>query len=88
MLISFFSVFFYRCLVNVSKLDNDFGIYVILGGAGLIFVEMFINIGMNIGLLPVVGIPLPFVSYGGSALVTKFILVGITENIIIQSRMR
>ena len=88
LLISFFAVFFYRCLFNVSKVDNDFGIYLILGGAGLIFVEMFINIGMNIGLVPVVGIPLPFVSYGGSALITKFILVGMTESVIIKSRIR
>lgn len=88
LLISFFAVFFYRCLANVSKIDNDFGVYLILGAIGLIFIEMFINISMNIGLVPVVGIPLPFVSYGGSALITKFILVGVIESVIIRSRMR
>jgi rod shape determining protein RodA len=86
--ISFFSIFFFRCLINVKKLDNDFGAYFILGGAGLIFIEMFINIGMNIGLLPVVGISLPFISYGGSAIITKFALVGIMQNIIIKSKIR
>jgi len=53
---------------------------------GLIFVEMFINIGMNIGLLPVVGIALPFISYGGSSILASLMLVGIIQNIIIKSR--
>jgi len=47
---------------------------------------MFINIGMNLGVMPVVGLPLPFISYGGSSLVSLLILVGIIENIIIKSK--
>lgn len=43
----------------------------------LIFFQFFINIGMNIGILPIVGITLPFVSYGGSSLLSNFILLGI-----------
>jgi rod shape determining protein RodA len=54
---------------------------------GLIFIQMFINIGMNIGIVPVVGISLPFVSYGGSAIISLFILTGIIENIIIKSKI-
>lgn len=88
LVILLFAVFFYRCLTNVKKIDNDFGILFILGGAGLIFMEMFINIGMNIGLVPVVGMSLPFVSYGGSALISKFAILGIMENIIIRSKIR
>ncbi|MFW5888422.1 MAG: rod shape-determining protein RodA [Patescibacteria group bacterium] len=88
LVVSFFSIFFFKCLMNVKKLDNDFGIFFILGGAGLIFIEMFINIGMNIGLLPVVGISLPFISYGGSAIIAKFAIIGIMQNIIIKSKIR
>ncbi|MBF8250059.1 MAG: hypothetical protein HW400_660 [Candidatus Levybacteria bacterium] len=43
----------------------------------LIFLQFFVNIGMNIGILPIVGITLPFVSYGGSSLLSNFILLGI-----------
>jgi rod shape determining protein RodA len=43
--------------------------------------QIFINIGMNLGLLPVIGIPLPFVSYGGSGLIADFIGLGILMNI-------
>lgn len=83
----FFGIFFARCLVNLKKINNDFGIFFILGVVGLIFIEMFINIGMNIGILPVVGIPLPFLSYGGSSMISSLILVGVVESIIIRSKI-
>jgi rod shape determining protein RodA len=83
----FFSIFFYRCLYYLRRLNDNFGIFFILGAASLIFIEMFINIGMNIGLLPVIGISLPFLSYGGSAMVFNLIMVGVIESIIIRSKM-
>ncbi len=83
----FFALFFHRCLVAVKSLSNDFSIYFVLGAAGLIFIQMFINIGMNIGIMPVVGLSLPFISYGGSSIFSLFILVGIIENIIIKSKI-
>lgn len=82
----FFAILYYRCLSSIRKINNDFGIFFILGAMGLIFLEMFINIGMNTGLLPVVGISLPFISYGGSSIISKFILIGIVESIIIRSK--
>ena len=48
---------------------------------------MFINIGMNLGIMPIVGLPLPFISYGGSSLISLLILAGIMENIIIKSKI-
>ncbi len=83
----FFALFFSRCLAAVKHLSNDFSIYFILGAAGLIFIQMFINIGMNIGIMPVVGLSLPFISYGGSSIFSLFILTGIIENIIIKSKI-
>ncbi len=87
LVLSFFAVFFYRCLINLKNFKDDFAIFFVLGVVGLIFIQMFINISMNIGIFPVVGIPLPFISYGGSALISNFILMGIVENIIIQSKI-
>ncbi len=87
LVILFFGVFFYRCLKNIKRVNNDFETFFILGALGLIFIEMFINIGMNIGVLPVIGISLPFVSYGGSAVLSSLILVGIIESIIIRARI-
>ncbi len=86
LILGFYSLFFFRCFRILKKVNNDFGIYFIIGAAGLIFIQMFINIGMNLGIMPVVGLPLPFVSYGGSSLLSLLILVGIIENIIIKSK--
>lgn len=87
LVLSFFAIFFSRLLVIIRKINNDFGIYFVLGASGLIFIQMFTNIGMNMGIMPVVGLSLPFVSYGGSGLVALFALVGIMQNIIIKSKI-
>ena len=51
-----------------------------VGFAGMIFTQVVINVGMNLGLLPITGITLPFISYGGSSLVATFIMVGLAMN--------
>lgn len=56
-----------------------FGKYLCLGVFSLLSIQIFINIGMNLGLLPVTGIPLPFLSYGGSSIITCFILIGLVN---------
>ncbi len=88
LILGFYFIFFSRCFMVLRKIDNDFGIYFLIGATGLIFIQMFINIGMNLGIMPVVGLPLPFVSYGGSSLISLLILVGIIESIIIKSKIR
>jgi rod shape determining protein RodA len=60
---------------------ENFGHLLALGVVSLIFWQFFINLGMVTGLLPVVGIPLPFFSYGGSSLITTFLAVGFLLNI-------
>jgi len=87
LVLGFYSIFFFRIYRILGKINNDFGIYFLIGAAGLIFIQMFINIGMNLGIMPVVGLPLPFVSYGGSSLVSLLTLVGIIQNIIIKSKI-
>jgi len=88
LILGFYFIFFFRCFTVLRKIDNDFGIYFIIGANGLIFIQMFINIGMNLGIMPVVGLPLPFMSYGGSSLISLLVLVGMIENIIIKSKTR
>jgi len=88
LVIIFFAIFFFRLIKGIRSAPNDYGVYFLLGVITLIFIEMFINIGMNIGILPVIGISLPFLSYGGSAIVSSLILVGIAESIIIRSKLK
>ncbi len=87
-IIGCFGLIFYRLLTALPNVRNYFGSLCLVGGTGLIFIQMFINIGMNMGILPVVGIPLPFVSYGGSALIANLALAGIMQSIISRSAVK
>ncbi len=60
---------------------DDLGSYIAAGIVGILIFHMTENIGMTMGLLPITGVPLPFVSYGGSSLLTNLILIGILLNI-------
>lgn len=68
----------YKITLNVQ---DDFSKLVVLGFYFLLLTHIFLNIGMNIGLVPIVGITLPFASYGGSSLLTFFIILGIASSI-------
>ena len=68
--------------IYVAKTAKDnLGSYIAMGIAGIFFFHMVENIGMTMGLLPITGIPLPFVSYGGSSLLSNFIMIGLLLNI-------
>jgi rod shape determining protein RodA len=60
---------------------EPFGTILAVGVTAMIFWQAFINIGMSMGLLPVVGVPLPFVSYGGSSVLTTAISIGLLLNV-------
>ena len=69
-------------LMRISLHARDmFGRLLAAGVALMLFFQAFVNIGMNVGLLPVTGIPLPFVSYGGTHLVTTLALIGLAESV-------
>jgi len=79
-------VFLYVILITkaiyVAKTaKDDMGSYIAAGIAGIFLFHMLENIGMTIGLLPITGVPLPFVSYGGSSLLTNLIMIAILLNI-------
>ncbi|HOE81057.1 MAG TPA: FtsW/RodA/SpoVE family cell cycle protein [bacterium] len=82
-----FAVIIYRVLVALPKVKDDFGCFVIVGAIGLLATEVFVNLAMNIGLLPVVGLALPLVSYGGSSLISTLLLLGLINSIIIRSKI-
>lgn len=75
-------VFFINKILYVAKTArDDYGTYVATGIAGIFFFHLTENVGMTMGLLPITGVPLLFVSYGGSSLLTSFICVGLLLNI-------
>ena len=68
----------YRILSNVN---DRFGELVVIGVFCILFFQIFVNIGMNIGLLPITGITLPLLSYGGSSLISTLMLLGIVSSV-------
>jgi len=73
--------------VRVAELSRDmFGRLLATGMVIFILLQTFINVAVNVGLLPVTGIPLPFVSQGGSSLITLFIGLGILQSILLRHR--
>ena len=77
-----FLIIFWRLLTLASKTGNDFIALTTFGIAALLFSQFFINIGANIGILPVTGVTLPFVSYGGSSLIMNLLLIGIAQSMV------
>jgi len=69
-------------ILKIATLAKDEFLSLLLAGIlAIYFVHIFINIGMVVGIMPIIGIPLPFVSYGGSSLVANMFLLGIAANI-------
>jgi len=76
-----FCVLLWRILKIAKETDTNFSRLLSFGIATHFACEVFVNVGMNLGMLPIIGIPLPFVSYGGSALVAGFAYLGILQSI-------
>ncbi len=84
--ISLFFMLVYRMIQIALDSHDPFGSYLVTGVIGMITFQVFQNIGMTIQLMPITGIPLPFISYGGSSLVTYMIALGLALNV--RSRTR
>lgn len=80
-LLTLFCAFLYQIFVASMEAKDDFGGYLAAGVFFYFFWQILINMGMVLGIMPVVGIPLPFVSYGGSASVVNFCMVALVMNV-------
>jgi rod shape determining protein RodA len=63
---------------------DRFGLFLAVGLVTMLAFHVTVNIGMTIGIMPITGIPLPFVSYGGTAILTNFAAVGLLLNMYLQ----
>ncbi len=85
-LLILFLVFIQRCFITALNAADREGSLIAVGVGTSFFLYTTLNIGMTLGIFPIVGIPLPFVSYGGSASLTSFIAVGLVLNVRIRRR--
>ncbi len=81
LLLGTFTVLLIKLLQLARRISDPFGANIVMGVVGVILAHLAINIGMNLGLLPVTGITLPFISYGGSSLVSTFIMLGLVASV-------
>jgi rod shape determining protein RodA len=81
-----YAILLWRCLSVVETSRDGFGRLVAAGVTGALFFQAFVNIGMNIGLMPVTGITLPFVSAGSSSIWTFLIAEGLLQSIRMRHR--
>lgn len=84
LLLLFFVV--WRLLNIADRAQDHFGRLIATGVAAIIFFQTLSNVGMNIGLLPVTGLTLPFISYGGSSLLSMMFAVGLAESVVMRHR--
>ncbi|MBI5100866.1 MAG: rod shape-determining protein RodA [Nitrospirae bacterium] len=80
-LLSLYFILIMRGLDTATKAKDTFGKMLALGITFMFSVYFFVNVGMTLGIMPVVGIPLPFMSYGGTALLSNFISLGVLMNV-------
>ena len=80
-LIILYALLIIRIIMLAMRAKDDFGTYICVGTAAMILFHVFENIGMNIGIMPITGISLPFFSYGGSNLLVAMILAGLVINV-------
>lgn len=80
-----FGLLFYRLVRLMTRTTDPFATLLVLGLGSVLLIHVVVNIGMNLGVLPVTGIPLPFVSYGGSALLAEFLMIGIVQSVTVRT---
>jgi len=81
MVLLLYSTIFYFCIRYLNRAGERFGELIIVGVMAMMFFQIVVNIGMNIGILPITGITLPLLSYGGSSLISTLICLGLVASV-------
>lgn len=85
--LSLYALLIWRALRIVTLSKNSYGTLVAGGIAAMLLFQVFVNVGMNLGIMPITGIPLPLLSYGGSSVLATFLAVGVLQSIHMQARL-
>jgi rod shape determining protein RodA len=87
LVLSLYALLFWRALRITTLSKNSYGTLVAGGIAVSLLFQAFVNVGMNLGIMPITGIPLPLMSYGGSSVIATFLAIGVLQSINIQARL-
>jgi rod shape determining protein RodA len=84
--LSLYALLIWRALRILTLAKNLYGALVAGGIAAMLLTQVFINVGGNVGIMPITGIPLPLVSYGGSSVIVTLLALGILQSVYVQAR--
>lgn len=87
LVLSLFALLIWRALRIATLSKNLFGSMIAAGVAAMLLFQVFVNVGMNLGLMPVTGIPLPLMSYGGTSVLVTFMAIGLLQSVYVQSQL-
>jgi rod shape determining protein RodA len=87
LVLSLYALLFWRALRIVTLSKNSYGVLVAGGIAAMLLFQVFVNVGMNLGIMPITGITLPLLSYGGSSMIATLLAVGVLQSIHVQARL-
>jgi rod shape determining protein RodA len=87
LVLSLYALLLWRGLRILTLAKNLYGALIAGGVVAMLLFQVFVNVGMTIGIMPITGIPLPLMSYGGSSVLTTFLAIGLLQSIYAQGRM-
>jgi rod shape determining protein RodA len=87
LVLSLYALLIWRTLRILMTAKNLYGTVVAGGILAMLMFQIFVNVGMTLGIMPTTGVPLPLMSYGGSSVLATFIAVGLLQSIYVQGRM-
>jgi rod shape determining protein RodA len=87
LVLSLYALVIWRALRILIMSKNLFGSLVSGGIAAMLMFQVFVNVGMTVGIMPITGVPLPLVSYGGSSVISTLLAAGLLQSIYLQARM-
>jgi rod shape determining protein RodA len=85
--LSLFALLIWRALRIVTLSKNLYGTLVAGGITAMLMFQVFVNVGMSLGIMPITGIPLPLMSYGGSSVLATFLAIGVLQSVHMQARL-
>jgi rod shape determining protein RodA len=86
LVLSLFALLIWRALRILTMSKNFYGALVAGGITAMLMFQVFVNVGMTIGIMPITGVPLPLMSYGGSSVITTLLAIGLLQSIYAQAR--
>src|SRR5438874_852280 len=87
LVLSLYALLIWRALRILTMAKNLYGALIAGGVAAMLMFQIFVNVGMTIGIMPITGVPLPLLSYGGSSVLITFLAIGLLQSIHVQARM-